>query len=251
MKREAANEVPAGVARLLRGLAKDAARVLTFRASKAELLGLGRSHLALGLGCAWVVGMGRYWDSPRASLGQTVGVGSVVYVLVLSAVLWCVLRPLSTRVRYVRLAAFVSLTAPPGILYAIPVERFLSLEQATAANVWFLACVALWRVLLLLRYTARALELSWWESLVAGLLPLSLIVATLAALNLEHVVFDLMAGIQPEKRSADDAAYSVIVVLTVFAVYAFIPLCLAYIVIARQRRAVVKRSDASPSSWTG
>jgi hypothetical protein len=229
-------ETPIRFVAALTSLVGDTVKVLTFRASEEELLGLGKGHLAFGLGCAWIVGIGRYWDSPRASFGQTLGVGSVLYVFVLSAALWCVLRPLSQRVRYLRLAAFVALTSPPAILYAIPVERFLSLEQATTANVWFLACVALWRVLLLFRYMIHALALHWWESAIAGLLPLSVIVATLAVLNLEHVVFDLMAGIQPENRSADDAAYSVIVGLTLLALYAFVPLVLAYIVIAKKRR---------------
>ena len=46
------------------------ARVLFFRASREELLDLDRRHLALGLLATWLVGIGRYWDSPRARLYQ-------------------------------------------------------------------------------------------------------------------------------------------------------------------------------------
>ena len=42
--------------------------------------------------------------------------------------------------------AFVTLTAPPALLYAIPVERFMTPSAASVTNVWFLAVVAAWRV---------------------------------------------------------------------------------------------------------
>ena len=45
---------------------KTALRFLTFRASRDELLAPDRRHLAFGLACTWVVGMGRYWDDPGA-----------------------------------------------------------------------------------------------------------------------------------------------------------------------------------------
>ena len=43
---------------------------------------------------------------------------------------------------------FVGLTALPGWLYAVPVERFLPLDTAQAVNAGFLALVAAWRVAL-------------------------------------------------------------------------------------------------------
>src|SRR3712207_7552248 len=46
------------------------------------------SDLAFGLACTWLVGVGRYWDNPRASLLQHLGVGSVVYVFALALLLW-------------------------------------------------------------------------------------------------------------------------------------------------------------------
>ena len=41
--------------------------------------------------------------------------------------------------------------APMAAIYAIPVETFLTDYRATACNIWFLAIVATWRVLLIAR----------------------------------------------------------------------------------------------------
>ncbi|HUG90323.1 MAG TPA: hypothetical protein VML55_05800 [Planctomycetaceae bacterium] len=43
------------------------------------------------------------------------------------------------------------MTAPLAWVYAIPVERMLSPAAATSANLWFLALVSAWRVLLMIR----------------------------------------------------------------------------------------------------
>ena len=60
------------------------ARLLTFRLTQKEFLELGRKHLVFGLVCAWLAGMGRYWDDPGAHLLQRLGAGSVIYVFALS-----------------------------------------------------------------------------------------------------------------------------------------------------------------------
>jgi hypothetical protein len=134
---------------------------------------------------------------------------------------------------------FVALTSPPAVLYAIPVERFMTLEAAQATNIWFLATVATWRVALLFVFLLRVAALRWFEVLAAGLLPLTLIVSALTALNLEHVVFDLMGGLAPEQRTGNDGAYGVLMVITVFSVFTFPVLAIAWMVmVARvQRRA--------------
>ena len=114
----------------------------------------------------------------------------------------------------------MSLTAPPAILYAIPVERFMSLESAQLANVWFLVVVAIWRVGLLLKYLKNVAGLSGLCVLVATLLPLTLIVTALTALNLEHVVFKLMAGLEEHEISANDSAFQILLLITFFSVLA-------------------------------
>lgn len=94
----------------------------------------------------------------------------------------------------------------------------MTLESAQLANVWFLAIVAIWRVALLGNYLKTVARLSGLAVLVATLLPLTLIVTILTALNLEHVVFKLMAGLEDHEKSANDAAYGTLVVITYFSV---------------------------------
>jgi len=65
-------------------------------------------------------------------------------------------------------------------------------------------------------------------------LPLTLIVSTLTVLNLERAVFDIMGGVR--ETTAADAAYQVLVVLTMLSVVLFPILLLAYIVLAILRR---------------
>jgi len=118
-------------------------RILTFRTDTRDYECLDHRYLALGLGLTWVVGVGRYWDNPRAEDLQRWGVGSVAYVFALSALLWLVgvgIKPV--RWSYRNVLTFVTLTAPPGLLYAIPVERALSPDEARAVNLAFLAVVA-------------------------------------------------------------------------------------------------------------
>ena len=215
---------------------RTALRVLAFRADREELVALDRRHLAFGLACTWIVGMGRYWDHPRAVLLQHLGVGSVVYVFVLAALLWFVIRWLGPRDwSYERVLTFVTLTSPPAALYAFPIERFVVLDTANAVNAWFLAAVAAWRVALLVWFLRRLGALTWPRIVVGTLLPLSLVVTSLAALNLEHVVFRIMGGITETERSASDAAYGVVVMLTFLSVYAFLPLVISWIVLSRRR----------------
>ncbi len=127
---------------------------------------------------------------------------------------WLLLAPLRPRNwTYRNVLIFVTLTAPPAVLYAIPVERFMSPDHATMTNAWFLGVVAAWRVSLLVVFLRRVARLTWFPLVVATLLPLAAIVVTLAILNLEHVVFDLMAGIKPGQESSNDTAYTVVFLL--------------------------------------
>ena len=57
------------------------ARLLTFRLTQKEFLELGGRHLVFGLVCAWLAGMGRYWDDPGAHLLQRLGDGSALSFL--------------------------------------------------------------------------------------------------------------------------------------------------------------------------
>lgn len=230
-------------------IAADVLRVLTFRRPSPAIATHWQAYLAFGLACTWLAGIGRYWDSPRAAWWQHLGLGSLAYVVVLAAILWLLLMPLRpARWSYRNVLVFVCLTAPPALLYAIPVERFLSLDAAQATNAWFLGIVAIWRVALLAWFLARVAALRWHVIVVATLLPITLIVVVLAMLNLEHVVFNIMAGISEEQRSPNDLAYLVVVVIAFWSVLLAPVLFIAYLVMAfnawsAQRRRVPVGKD--------
>jgi hypothetical protein len=206
----------------LSAIIRDAIRVLSFRRPSKDIADSWQRYLAFGLLFTWLAGVGRYWDSPRADLWQYAGMGSLAYVFVLASLLWLIIAPLKpVRWSFKNTLIFVTLTSPPAVLYAIPVERFMSLENAQTANALFLGIVATWRVALLVWFLKAVSQLSWLRIAVATLLPLTLIIVALALLNLEHVVFNIMSGIRPEDRSANDGAYTIVLMLTYFSVMAF------------------------------
>lgn len=203
--------------------------VLFFRATREDLLSFDRRHLALGLAFTWVAGIGRYWDNPRADTIQHLGLGSLIYVVALACLLWAVFKPLApSSFSFVKSLTFLSLTSPPALLYAVPVERYFDLHTAQHINIWFLALVAAWRVALLLFYARRGLGFGLLETGFACLLPLCLIVAALAMLNLEHVIFRIMGGLAEDERSANDTAYYVVLSMAYFSLWAFLPLLIGY-----------------------
>lgn len=213
---------------------KSCLRLLTFRISQVELVQLTWQHLAVGLLCTWVVGIGRHWDNPRVALLQHLGVGSVIYVFILSSFLWLIIWPLRPHYwSYFRVLTFVSLVAPPAILYAVPVEKFVSLGEANSINAMFLGIVAAWRVALFVFFMRRLGELDWFAVTVATLLPLTLIVVTLTILNLDKVVFDLMGG--RTNPSPNDSAYEVLMTLSYLSILLFVPLVVCYLVLAANR----------------
>jgi len=214
-----------------------AARTIVFRASGNELRSLDRRHLVLGLLLTWLVGVGRWWEDPRARVLQVLGAGSIVYVFLLSLFLWLIIRPLAARTRYLNVLTYVTLTAPPAILYAIPVRSWLDLAVAQRVRLWFLAIVATWRVLLWARYLRVSVQLSRPVAFVGTLFPLTLIVVALFMLNLERVVFNLMGDLRPENATVNDAAYAVLFLLSLLSVLTFVPLAIAYgVLVARAAR---------------
>lgn len=216
---------------MLKQVLADELRLLTFRSPSPAIAVHWKPYLAFGLFFTWLAGIGRYWDNPRAEIWQLAGFGSVAYVFVLSLILWLLLAPLRPKNwSYRNVLIFVTLTAPPAVLYAIPVERFMTPAHAAQANAWFLAVVAAWRVGLLGVFFRRVARLPWLPLIVATLLPLAIIVVSLALLNLEHVIFDLMAGIREEDKSANDVAYQIVFGLAYLSFISAPILGLAYVV---------------------
>jgi uncharacterized protein involved in response to NO len=134
---------------------------------------------------------------------------------VLATLLWLVIAPLKpSRWHFREVLLFVAMTSLPAFLYAIPVEMFMPLPRAQMVNAVFLAIVAIWRVALLVMFLKRGAGLSGTSIVVATFLPLTLIVTALGMLNLEHVVFNIMAGNGPTDQSGNDGAYVIIFLLT-------------------------------------
>ena len=201
----------------LRKILGDQRDLLLFRPFKPVIREHWPAYLAFGLFVTWLAGLGRYWDHPKAEWWQYAGLGSVAYVFVLAAFIWLIVAPLRARNwTFVGVLIFVTLTSLPALLYAIPVEQFMSLGNAQTANVIFLAVVASWRVALLVVFLKRSAGLTNTGVMVASLLPLTIIVTVLVALNLEKAVFEIMGGNRAPTQN--DAAYFILMLISVISV---------------------------------
>lgn len=215
--------------------------LLFFRISKQALISLNGKHLAAGLLGTWIAGIGRYWDDPGAKLIQKLGLGSVIYIFLLTALIWAIVKPFRIKEwSYFRVLTFISLTSFPAILYAIPVERYYSIEIANTVNVWFLAVVASWRLTLLFFFLKRVTALRVGEILTITLLPICVIISTLTVLNLHRVVFNIMGGIR--NPSPHDGAYAILIMLTVVSLILVLPLLALYMISIYKHRHVDKNS---------
>lgn len=202
-------------------------KILFFKFQKDDIINFTKRDFIIGLIGTWLVGIGRYWDDPGASLLQHLGLGSVIYIFCLSLFIWLIIAPFRIKHwTYFRLLTFVSLTSFPAIFYAIPVERFFTIEIANTVNVWFLAIVAVWRLLLLLKFIKRFTMLSSLNITVVTLLPMCLIISVLTVLNLHRVVFNIMGGVR--NPTPHDGAYLVLLFLTSISLILVIPLLVLY-----------------------
>jgi hypothetical protein len=202
-------------------------KLLTFKLTRDEMLGFNNKHLIAGIIGTWVVGMGRYWDDPKASLLQHLGLGSVIYIFLLAGFIWLILLPFKIeKWNYKTVLTFIALTSFPAIFYAIPVERFFSIATANKMNVWFLAIVALWRLCLLYYFLKQFTRLSTGNIITVTFMPICLIISALTMLNLHNVVFEVMGGIR--NPSPHDSSYLVLMLLTGLSMILAIPLLIAY-----------------------
>jgi hypothetical protein len=172
-------------------------KILSFTASRDDLLSLNRSHLVWGLVWAWVAGIGRAWDNGLANVVMRSGLPSVAYVFVLSAFLFLFIIPLRPHNwSYKRLLTFISLTALPGVMYAIPLEMMLPPTAAADGNGLLLLIVATWRVAMLGFFLGKTTDFDRLRSAVALLLPLSIVVNVLIMTEQFEKTFAVMGGIR-------------------------------------------------------
>lgn len=202
-------------------------RLLTFKLSREEMLQFNNKHLISGIIGTWIVGMGRYWDDPKASLLQHLGLGSVIYIFALAVFIWLILLPFKIeKWTYRVVLTFIALTSFPAIFYAIPVEKFFSISTANTMNVWFLLIVATWRLCLLYYFLKHFTKLSSGNIATVTFMPICLIISVLTILNLHNVVFEVMGGIR--NPSPHDASYFILMLLTGLSMILAIPLLIAY-----------------------
>jgi hypothetical protein len=208
---------------------KTIGRLLILRITREEILQFNWKYFIVGLIGTWIVGIGRYWDDEGATTLQHFGLGSVIYIFLLALFIWLIIKPfLIAKWSYFTVLTFISLTSFPAIFYAIPVERFYSLDTANSMNVWFLAIVAVWRLCMLYYFLKVFTRLSVNNIIIVTLMPICLIITTLTILNLHRVVFDMMGG--RRNTTPHDDAYGVLVFLTGISAILTLPLLIAYVV---------------------
>jgi hypothetical protein len=204
-------------------------RLLTFRLTRDEMLQLNWRHFLAGLLGTWIVGMGRYWDHKNASLLQHLGFGSIIYIFILAGFIWLIVKPYFVEDwNYLTVVTFIGLTSFPAILYAIPVEKYYPIQTADSINAYFLLVVAIWRLCLLYYFLKKFTRLGIGSIFTITLMPICLIITTLSELNLDHVVYNIMSGI--EHPSPNDSSYLIIWLLSGISAIIILPLLIAYFV---------------------
>lgn len=215
-------------------------KLLTFKLTREEMLTFNKRHFFLGLVGTWLVGMGRYWDDTGANWMQHLGLDSVIYIFVLALFIWLILLPFKIQNwNYFIVVTFIGLTSFPAIFYAIPVEKFLSIETSNTINVWFLAIVAAWRLALLYYFLKHFTKLSKGSIITVTLMPICVIISVLTMLNLHRVVFNIMGGMR--HPTPHDSSYFVLMLLTGLSLILSIPLLISYGVGIYNRRKLFKK----------
>jgi hypothetical protein len=186
--------------------------------SRSAILSIAASRWSLLIGAVLVLagGLARNYDGlwipaewPALLHGITVSTGNSFLLFTL---VWVAGRAWKQGVPFLRdQLAFLGLfwmTAPMAWVYGIPYERFLAPVDAMHANMISLACVSVWRVLLMARglsvlFGVPMRRTFWLVMLFAD-------AVLLLALSLAPLpVFDLMGGMQqtPHDRELASTAF--------------------------------------------
>ncbi len=223
-------------------LFKTLIKLLAFKLTREEMLQFKAKHFYLGLAGTWLVGIGRYWDDSGANLLQHLGLGSVIYIFILALFIWVILIPFKVKNwNYFIVLTFIGLTSFPAIFYAIPVEKFLSIETSNTINVWFLAIVAAWRLTLLYYFLKYFTKLSIGNIITVTLMPICIIISILTILNLHRVVFNIMGGMR--NPTPHDSSYFVLMLLTGASLVLSIPLLISYGIGIYNRSKELKKNE--------
>ncbi len=190
----------------------DFLRFILFQPLQGDIAKHWKSYLAVGFVITWIVGFGRTWDFDAATLLVRTGVTSVFYTFALALLIWMIGAPLEPqRWAYRNVLLMVVMTAAPGIVYAIPVERLLAPDIARGVNMILLLFVAVWRMALFHHYLKNVAKLTGAAKLVVWLLPPTIIVAPLSAFGVLQAIASGMGGVR--EQAAPHGAISEVALL--------------------------------------
>jgi hypothetical protein len=199
---------------LIKTTFKDLGRFLTFRATAEDYDRFGLPHFVVGFIFTWLVGIARNWDFPTAPLFAQLGLASIAYIFFMSGILFIVgWGPSFTRQNYWKVLTVVAMTAPPGLVYGIPVEQWMSIGAAQQTNLIFLGIVAVWRVALALHFFTVAAENPVGMAITIIFLPVTLIIIGLFLTGRVEYVLDIMGGLRNKEPGSNDAVNQVLVLL--------------------------------------
>jgi len=185
--------------------------------SRDVIVQIAESSAALWVGLLFVLsaGFAREYDGVdllRESwhlalpLVASLGTSFILYLLIFFAARNRGVKELQFWSGYRTLLTFYWWTAPLAWLYAIPVERFMTPGDATVANLWLLAIVSAWRVLLITRAAAVWLNTSYIAMLFIVIF-FADTVTVVAAFASPKPIFDVMGGVRLSE--ADSVVLSV------------------------------------------
>lgn len=184
---------------------------------------------------------------------------SLVTSTILYCVLWVVMRGWKTFPdEWGTFRAFVALywmTAPLAWIYAIPVERFLSPVDATAANFWFLGVIAAWRVLLIIRVVSVLFHAPVIQTAFPVLFFADTVLLTLLRFMPRPIV-PLMGGVrltQAEAMIADVTCTTAALGLLIWPILALGTLIVIFAYGRRERAPALNHSSVGPiqtSAWS-
>lgn len=189
-----------------------------------------RSSLWIGLIFVFVAGLAREYDGADlrrepwhlfVPIVASVAVSMPIFLLVR-----CWRDSDRTRIPfwadYLRFLSLFWLTAPLALLYAIPYERFMAPEAAMFANLWTLAAVAVWRVILISRISSVVFGRTFKASFFLVMLVADLF-ALAAMSRFAAPTLQIMGGI---RLRSGEAALSEIALLLVLGTVFTIPIWL-------------------------
>ena len=142
-------------------------------------------------------------DEPWRLLGPFVAslaIGGSLFLSVYGYARWKGMRGPGIGLASLAFLALYWMTAPLAWLYGIPYERFLTLVGATKANLWTLALVSVWRLVLMIRVVSVVFGLRI-RTAVALVMLAADVLALMALFVVPLPMIPVMGGLSPEQAA--------------------------------------------------